>query len=257
MFSGLSESGVSDLYRVRLPEGTLEPLTRDRFQDLDPSPSPDGRRLVFASDRTAGGLEGAVNLFTAGSDKRQRSPSSPGATGWTRRPPGDPTAGSTSRPTATVCSTSSRWTRWARAGGRPRPGAGRSTRSRCRTARGLLVGGFHDLSWNLYRYPVDTAARKERFSLDSGTAAGPVEPGPRRGDTAAGVAAGEPYRRRMTLDFAAGDAVFVPGYGGAQGVCLPDERSAGRQPHLRIDRVLPGPPAREHLREHQRHARST
>ncbi len=80
VFSGLSESGVSDLYRVRLPEGTLEPLTRDRFQDLDPSSHPDGRHIVFASDRTAGGLEGAVNLFLlnllAGT-----SPSSPGALG--------------------------------------------------------------------------------------------------------------------------------------------------------------------------------
>jgi len=63
VFSGLSESGLSDLYRVRLPDGALQPLTWDRFQDLDPSPHPDGRRLVFASDRTAGGLEGAVNLF--------------------------------------------------------------------------------------------------------------------------------------------------------------------------------------------------
>ena len=63
VFSGLSESGVSDLYRVHLPKGKLEPLTRDHYQDLDPSPAPDGRRLVFASDRTADGLEGAVNLF--------------------------------------------------------------------------------------------------------------------------------------------------------------------------------------------------
>ena len=28
----------------------------------------------------------------------------------------------------------------------------------------------------------------------------------------------EPYRRRLTLDFAAGDAVVIPGYGGAQGI---------------------------------------
>ncbi len=61
--SGLSERGVSDLYRVRLPGGQLEALTSDRYQDLDPSPSADGRRLVFASDRTAEGREGAANLF--------------------------------------------------------------------------------------------------------------------------------------------------------------------------------------------------
>ena len=30
---------------------------------------------------------------------------------------------------------------------------------------GLVVGGFHDLSWNLYRYPVDSAARADTFSL--------------------------------------------------------------------------------------------
>jgi hypothetical protein len=84
---------------------------------------------------------------------------------------------------------------------------------------GLLVGGFHDLSWNLYRYPIDTNARKERFSLQDG--APPAQwawstiP-----DTAVGVPAGEPYRRRLTLDVAAGDAVYIPGYGGAQGIAF-------------------------------------
>ena len=64
--SGLSESGVSDLYRIHLPEGRLEQLTSDRYQDLDPTPSADGRRVVFASDRTEAGLEGAINLFSPG-----------------------------------------------------------------------------------------------------------------------------------------------------------------------------------------------
>ncbi len=62
-FSGLSLGGISDLYRVWLPDGRLEKLTDDRYQDLDPSVGPDGRRVVFASDRTADGLVGAVNLF--------------------------------------------------------------------------------------------------------------------------------------------------------------------------------------------------
>src|SRR6185312_8100326 len=39
------------------------------------------------------------------------------------------------------------------------------------------------------------------------------------GDTMTSVAARrEPYRRRLSLDFAAGDAVVIPGYGGAQGI---------------------------------------
>src|SRR5262249_60826633 len=29
---------------------------------------------------------------------------------------------------------------------------------------GILVGGFHDLSWNVYKIPVDTAARHDRFA---------------------------------------------------------------------------------------------
>src|SRR5690606_32256389 len=63
LLSGLGEDGISDLYRVHLPEGRLERLTNDHYQDLDPSPSPDGSRVAFASDRTAGGDTGAMNLF--------------------------------------------------------------------------------------------------------------------------------------------------------------------------------------------------
>ncbi|HET6778421.1 MAG TPA: hypothetical protein VFH26_05995, partial [Gemmatimonadales bacterium] len=75
------------------------------------------------------------------------------------------------------------------------------------------------LSWNLYRYPVDSLARLEKFTTDSGAAAGQWAwnvPG----TASAGTPAGEPYRRRLTLDIAAGDAVFVPGYGGAQGIAF-------------------------------------
>jgi hypothetical protein len=83
---------------------------------------------------------------------------------------------------------------------------------------GMVVGGFHDLSWNLYRYPVDSAARADSFALATAAPAGQwdweIPP-----DTASENAViREPYRRRLTLDFAAGDAVLVPGFGGAQGV---------------------------------------
>jgi hypothetical protein len=218
VFSGLSESGVSDLYRVRLPDGTLEPLTRDRFQDLDPSPMSDGRRLVFASDRTEGGLEGAVNLFildlaSGGVSQLTRGSWVDEAPSW--------------GPDGRVYFTSDR-DRVLNVFSVDTLGRGRRETSSWSGAfdavplpdgNGLLVGGFHDLSWNLYRYPVDTAARRDRFT---------TEPGPTPGqwawantpDTAAGAASGEPYRRRLTLDVAAGDAVFVPGYGGAQGIAF-------------------------------------
>jgi len=74
VLSGLSEGGISDLYRVHLPDGRLEPLTSDRYQDLDPTPGPDGRRIVFASDRAADGLEGAANLFLLTLDSARVTP---------------------------------------------------------------------------------------------------------------------------------------------------------------------------------------
>jgi hypothetical protein len=216
VLSGLSERGISDLYRVHLPEGTLEPLTSDRYQDLDPTPGPDGRRIVFASDRAADGLEGAANLFLLNLDSARVFPLTAGA--WKDESPdwaGDGRIYFTSDRDGVLnvfsvdtLGTGRRETSaWTGAfDGVPLP-----------DGSGLLVGGFHDLSWNLYRYPVDTLARQERFSLARpDTVANWTWLA--AGDTAGSVTASrEPYRSRMTLDFAAGDAVIIPGYGGAQG----------------------------------------
>ena len=217
ILSGLSDSGVSDIYRVLLPGGTLEPLTRDHYRDLDPAPSHDGRSVAFVSDRTADGKDGANNLFLLDLGKGGVRQLTAGA--WTDESPAwgpdrriyftsdrdgvlnvfsVDTLGNGRRETSS----------WSGAfDGVPLP-----------DSSGLLVGGFHDLSWNLYRYPVDSVARLEEFSLGETRPAGQwgwVSPG----DTAGSVLARrEPYRSRMTLDFAAGDAVVVPGYGGAQGL---------------------------------------
>jgi hypothetical protein len=217
VLSGLSASGVSDLYRVHLPQGRLEPLTADRFQDLDPTPAPDGRRIVFASDRAADGLHGAANLYLLRLDSARVTPLTAGS--WKDESPAW-------APDGRIYFTSDRdgvlnvfsvdtlgdgrreTSAWSGAfDGVPLP-----------NGSGLLVGGFHDLSWNLYRYPVDTLARKERFALAPGDTAASWT-WLAAGDTAVSVVASrEPYRSRLTLDFAAGDAVIIPGYGGAQGV---------------------------------------
>jgi hypothetical protein len=216
VMSGLSERGVSDLYRVRLPAGTLEPLTSDHYQDLDPAPSRDGGRIVFASDRTAEGLDGAVNLFqmelatgrvtqlTAGAWRDEVPSWGPdGRVYFTSDRDGVlnvfsvDTAGAGRRETSA----------WSGAfDGVPLP-----------DGTGLVVGGFHDLSWNLYRVAVDTVARRERFTTAAPDTAARWSWLAAR-DTATSVAARrEPYRTRLTLDFAVGDAVLIPGYGGAQG----------------------------------------
>ena len=50
VFSGLS-GGLTDLYSLDLESGDARRLTNDRFADLQPVFSPDGRRLAFVTDR--------------------------------------------------------------------------------------------------------------------------------------------------------------------------------------------------------------
>jgi hypothetical protein len=221
VFSGLSESGISDIYRVSLPAGTLEQVTHDRYQDTDPTPSPDGRSIAFASDRTEGGLAGAVNIFTRDL-----------ASGAMRQ------------------LTSGHWVDeapiWARDGriyftsdrdgvlnvfSMDSTGAGRRETSAWTGAfdpapmpdgRGLLVGGFNAGSFNIYAYRPDSAARADTFTAHPGPAAVAAWDWPVPADTTAAGAApvSRPYHSRYTLDLAAGDVVVIPGYGGAQGAAF-------------------------------------
>lgn len=216
VLSGLSERGVSDLYRVTLPSGELEALTSDRYQDLDPSPSADGRRIVFASDRTDGGRAGAVNLFLLDLGTARISQLTAGP--WVDEAPIWAADGRIyfSSDRDGVLNAFSVDTIGA---GRRETSAWTGAFDATPLADGsLLVGGFHDLNWNLYRVPVDTVARQDTFAAAEPTPAGQWD-WDLPADTATSLAARrEPYRRRLSLDFAAGDAVVVPGYGGAQGI---------------------------------------
>ncbi|MGH7656847.1 MAG: TolB family protein, partial [Gemmatimonadales bacterium] len=215
IFSGMAESGLSDLYRVRLPGGELEKLTDDPYQDIDPSLSPDGTRLVFASDRTAGGRDGAVNLFILRLGSGELSQLTSGS--WVDETP--------------------RWEQNGRiyfASSRDgvlnafsidTAGRGRRETSSWTGAfdptwvperNGLLVGGFHDLSWNIYYVPEDSAAQADTFTVASSPSIQTWAWGSTADSVSYDVTA-EPYERHFTLDFAAGEAVFIPGFGGAQG----------------------------------------
>lgn len=219
IFSGLAESGVSDLYQLSLPDGHLEKLTDDNYQDLDPSLSPDGTRIVFASDRTSGGLEDAVNLFIMDLGTRAIRQLTYGA--WVDETPrwaaADTILFSSSRDgvlNAFSVDTlgkgrreSSAWTGAFDAA--PVPG---------RDA--ILVGGFQDLGLAVYLYPGDTVARKDTFDL-----AGMLPPHSEwawpqgtTGDVAA--AKSQPYNRKYTVDFAAGEFVYAPRIGTGQGATV-------------------------------------
>lgn len=62
-FSAIDFSGRRDLYVAGLSDETLVRITNDLYDDLDPAWSPSGESLVFSSDRTDFGMEGAHNLF--------------------------------------------------------------------------------------------------------------------------------------------------------------------------------------------------
>ena len=55
-FTGL-DGGVSDLYLLNLATNAVRQLTNDRYADLQPDWSPDGRTIVFATDRGEGGSD--------------------------------------------------------------------------------------------------------------------------------------------------------------------------------------------------------
>jgi hypothetical protein len=64
VFSGLHFSGNNDLYLFDTDTQQLVQLTDDFYDDIEPSWSPDDNYIVFSSDRTDTGKQGAYNIFT-------------------------------------------------------------------------------------------------------------------------------------------------------------------------------------------------
>jgi Tol biopolymer transport system component len=225
VFSGLSVSGYSDIYRLWLTDsggvdshraGRLERLTSDRYEDLDPTISPDGRTVVFSSDRTPFGSTGALNLFAldlaTGSIRyltygnwRDEAPRWGGGRIYfasdrdgTFQVYSIDSAGTGRRETRTLNGVfDPQWV----------PGA----------HGGLLFSGFADLTFNIYVAPPlhdapssFALAAPDSLPTASWTWGELSHPQYARAD-------GMPYERKFTLDFAAGDAAVAPGLGSAQG----------------------------------------
>lgn len=64
VLSATDKAGYSDLYIWNFSQKILKRITKDPYNDRDPSWFPDGKKIVFTSDRTTAGKPGTYNLFT-------------------------------------------------------------------------------------------------------------------------------------------------------------------------------------------------
>ncbi len=212
VFSAQDEGGRSDLYRADWSTGEVrcERLTNDDYDDVEPDISPDGRWIVFASDRgDRGGRYGLFRLSTAGGVPEVVS---------------EPPQGDDRQP---VVSPDGRWiayrsTRggtsdlWVRAAA-PGREARRITRlvgpasdpDWTPDGRGLLFTGQERVEFQTYRVGFDPETLAVEIEAD--TPRIPALPvveytGPT-----------QPYQRRLGLDLVQNGVAFDPGLGAGAG----------------------------------------
>lgn len=215
-FTGLSDSGVSDIYIFEIASGTLTRVTADPYEDLDPIWLPGGDVIVYSSDRTVGGDEGARNLYRVSLANRWVRPLTSGR--WIDESPRwdadeqrvlfasdrDGTFNLYSVDTAGVA----RRETWLDGGvfdPAPIPGDQR-----------ILVSGFENFSWAIFTLVPDSIAHAATYqvaSVDSSAQWHWAELDDSR------IANLEPtrYERNFSLDVAAGGSDVGPGWGAAQG----------------------------------------
>ena len=214
VFQGLTVDAQSDLYMFEPESGELTRLTNDRYQDVDPDFSPDGRTIVFASDRTEHGRDAALNLFLLEIESRNLRYLTRGP--WRDEAPrfsadGEKVYFSSSRDgLPDLCEVDlegrgRRLTTLLGGGMDPSPTEDGAT---------LLFTGYSNGAFRIYSLPIpaDSVAAFELVGS-------PVMAGWRWDDAwQEGRAEPDRYRRRFTLDFAQGGVAFDPYLPDAQGV---------------------------------------
>ena len=202
-FSGLTPSGVSDLFVFEMSSGILRRLTDDVYEDLDAVWLPGDRTVVFSSDRSPGGDQGSRNLYRVDTESRAISPLTSGM--WNDETPRWDTDAGRIIFASDRDGTYNLYSVDTLGNGRRETSldGGVFDPSPVPNDPRVVVAAFSRLSWSIYSLNPDTSAHVEQFALAPDTAAVAWNWSELNDSTIADIT-GRRYKRDYSLDFLAG-----------------------------------------------------